>query len=305
MILIPVSVKGKKAYNNGIICKYFYPGEQPNGWIRGQLKRSPEQIAESNAKREETCLNIYGIRNVLCAGGSVHKEDKKSQDKSSYITNYLGEVVKYPDEYYTMTPREKIKLTKQIKYNDQNYNNREKMLETSWSNAGGREEFYKQRQEKITATCQEKWQCDNYVQSEEFRKKYANNRRYRYDNELFDSSWELYLWIYALDNGHTIIHLPKRFEYEYNNKIHYYYPDFEYNGVLIDVKGSHFISDSGELTAVYSGDDSQLIAAKWQCMIDNNVKLFTFDNLKPAIDWVNDKYGKDYIKQFSLKEGGD
>lgn len=29
------NLSGKKKYNNGVIAKYFYPGEQPDGWVLG------------------------------------------------------------------------------------------------------------------------------------------------------------------------------------------------------------------------------------------------------------------------------
>ena len=268
---MPVSVKGRKPYNNGKICKYFYPGEQPVGWVYGLLKRTSEQIEVSNNLRKDTCRKLYNCDNI--------RQLKEVQDKA--------------------------RATAELRYGDPNYNNREKMLQTAWDNAGGREEFYRKRQEKTAQVCLDKFGCENYAQSEEFHRKFSNSRRYKYNDELFDSSWELYLWIYALNNNISIKHLPCRFEYYYNDSIHYYFPDFEYDGNLIDIKGPQFISEDGGLKTLYNTDDPERIKAKWQCMLDHNVKLFTLEELKPIMTWVDNKYGKDYIKQYNLKEGGD
>ena len=42
--------KGKRTYNNGVIAKRYYEGEQPEGFVLGMLPRTEEQKAESNAK---------------------------------------------------------------------------------------------------------------------------------------------------------------------------------------------------------------------------------------------------------------
>ena len=52
-----------------------------------------------------------------------------------------------------------------------------------------------------------------------------------FENESFDSSWELAFWIYHLDNSIKIEHEPVFFEYiDSNQKLHRYYPDFRVNG---------------------------------------------------------------------------
>ena len=55
-------------------------------------------------------------------------------------------------------------------------------------------------------------------------------KRYVYQEIYFDSSWELALYIYAIDHNEEIVREPLRFEYYYDNKVFYYYPDFLYNG---------------------------------------------------------------------------
>ena len=56
--------KGKRTYNNGVIAKRYYEGEQPEGFVLGMLPRTDEQKAKSNAKRVKTTLEKYGVSNV-------------------------------------------------------------------------------------------------------------------------------------------------------------------------------------------------------------------------------------------------
>ena len=56
--------KGKRTYNNGIIAKRYFEGEQPEGFVLGMLPRTDEQKAKSNAKRVKTTIEKYGVSNV-------------------------------------------------------------------------------------------------------------------------------------------------------------------------------------------------------------------------------------------------
>ena len=56
--------KGKRTYNNGIVAKRYFEGEQPDGFVLGMLPRTDEQKAESNTKRVKTTIEKYGVSNV-------------------------------------------------------------------------------------------------------------------------------------------------------------------------------------------------------------------------------------------------
>lgn len=56
--------KGKRTYNNGVVAKRYYEGEQPEGFVLGMLPRTEEQKAKSNAKRVKTTIEKYGVSNV-------------------------------------------------------------------------------------------------------------------------------------------------------------------------------------------------------------------------------------------------
>ena len=79
--------KGKRTYNNGVVAKRYFDGEQPDGFVLGMLPRTDEQKAESNAKRvkttiekvKKTNLERYGTTNgkVLKTKEAKPKREKK------------------------------------------------------------------------------------------------------------------------------------------------------------------------------------------------------------------------------------
>lgn len=118
---------------------------------------------------------------------------------------------KYGDEYFNNY--EKCKRTKKAKYGDEYFNNYEKGVKTLLLRYG----------------------------------RVFNISNYKYDEVLFDSSWELALWIYAKDHGEEIEREPCYFEYEFEGKKHKYFPDFRYKGKLIEIKPKSAFNKKGEL----------------------------------------------------------
>jgi len=45
---------------------------------------------------------------------------------------------------------------------------------------------------------------------------------------------------------------------------------------------------------------NKIYAAKYQCMLDNNVKILKEEDIKPILKYITEKYGKDYLKQFKM-----
>lgn len=175
---------------------------------------------------------------------------------------------------------------------------------------------------KVYQTCEQKYGCKHVGQLESVKEKKAQTcinkygvplytltkeyhifctHKYKYEGVSFDSSWELALWIYAKDHGEPIQRTPCRLTYYCDNKRHYYFPDFLYKGALIEIKGDHLLDEDGQLIDFYkTGLDSQM-AAKQQCMKDNNVFLWTRSNIQFAITYVNNKYGTSYLYSFAVK----
>ena len=134
-------------------------------------------------------------------------------------------------------------------------------------------------------------------------KKYNKNRRYHlkcwlsisggikegssrskhgwYKGYWCDSSYELAYLIYNLENGIKIERNKEGFEYCYNNKKHLFYPDFIVNGEYVEIKNFR-----SELT---------------DCKINNfphEIKIYYRDTINVYLDYVKNKYGKDFIKLY-------
>ena len=101
--------KGKRTYNNGVIAKRYYEGEQPEGFVLGMLPRTDEQKAKSNAKRVKTTIEKYGVSNVA--------QSKDVYDKM-LETNLKKYGVEHPQTLDSQ--KEKVKKTNLERYGTAN-----------------------------------------------------------------------------------------------------------------------------------------------------------------------------------------
>ena len=101
--------KGKRTYNNGVIAKRYYEGEQPEGFVLGMLPRTEEQKAKSNAKRVKTTIEKYGVSNVA--------QSKDVYDKM-LETNLKKYGVEHPQTLESQ--KEKVKKTNLERYGTTN-----------------------------------------------------------------------------------------------------------------------------------------------------------------------------------------
>ena len=159
-------------------------------------------------------------------------------------------------------------------------------------------------------TCfKEKYGVINPGQVPEIRDR--QRKKYAYDNIQFDSGPELALYIMLKDYNIAFEYQPNEpLLYEHNGKQHLYFPDFKVNGQFIEIKGDQFFDDSGKMICPYrhkkmtDNEYEDLCAAfeaKHQCMLDNNVVILRYKDYKPFLDYVAQKYGKDYLKQFRVQ----
>lgn len=121
---------------------------------------------------------------------------------------------------------------------------------------------------------------------------------YSFDSIGFDSSWELAFYIFCKDHKKDIEREPVSLEYEFQNKIHTYFPDFRVDGILYEIKGNQFLKNDGTWQSPYNRVENDLIEAKRQCALKNNVKILYYKDCKPFLDYVKKVYGRNYLKQF-------
>ena len=225
-------------------------------------------------ERAKTSLERYGVERAQKAVMFREKARQKQLEKTERQKRKIEE------------KRKQTCLKKYgVPFVSQSSEIRQKQIQTLTSKS---EEERKAIQEKRSQTCLERYGTTNLTGN------------YEYDNILFDSSWELALWIYAKDHNEEIEREPTYFEYTADNKVHKYYPDFRYKGDLIEIKGDMFLKEDGTWENIHDKGDN-LIEEKRKCALSNNVKIWYKKDIDFALDYVNTKYTEDYLRLFNKK----
>ena len=104
-----------------------------------------------------------------------------------------------------------------------------------------------------------------------------------YKGYYCDSSWELAFVIYNLEHNIKFERNKKQFAYIFEEKQHNYIPDWIVNNEYVEIKGYW--------------------TEQWQAKLDQFPKeetliVLTKIEIQPYIDYVIEKYGKDYIKLY-------
>lgn len=129
------------------------------------------------------------------------------------------------------------------------------------------------------------------IRIDKIKAKSVNNGGYRkgsghgksgwYKGIWCDSSWELAFVIYQLDHNNQIKRCLEARNYTYLSKIRKYIPDFIVNNQeIVEIKGYK--------------------SQQWLAKISHNqdIKVFYEIDLIEILNYVIDKYGKDYIKLY-------
>ena len=127
----------------------------------------------------------------------------------------------------------------------------------------------------------------------------SNSKQIYYKNEKFDSKWELAYYIWLEDHNIQFTREPLSFEYSYNDRTHYYVPDFKIDDKIIEIKGLQFFENNDSTKRMinpYDRTQDDLYEAKHQCMLKNNVEIIT--DCTEYINYVETVYGKNYLDKF-------
>lgn len=246
---------------------------------------SKEALYEAQKKkREETNLKKYGVKSLFELKDFQNELNKKAKEA---IKKKYGVI--NPSQIKEVREANKLRWTPEMKKE-----------QADW---------FKSKEFKIKSkrTCFEKYGVSNGGGSEDAIKKIQKTKiekyglghiekKYKYNNEVFDSSWELAFYIYCIDNSILVEHETEKIEYYCEGIKHYYFPDFKIGNEFIEIKGDQFFKD-GEFINPY-GKTTEVMKAKFRCMLDNNVKILKKKDCKKYLDYVNLKYGKDYLKKF-------
>lgn len=281
----------------------FKSGEFRNKIIKGFLDKygckNPSQNKDIQAKVTETNLRKYGNK---C---SLHSVEVHEKVKESLMAHYGVD-----NPFKSKEVREKSIATNLRKYGVKNAIKSKEVQEKIKQimlDKYGVDHHWKSPEirKKIKETTYKRYGYDNVLKHPDVIKHTQNSRgrKYLYNGENFDSSWELALWIYAKDHNEYIKRIEEPFEYYDGNKKHYYFPDFKYKDCLIEIKGELFMNND-TMVNPFDHTEDDLFAAKQQCAIDHNVKFMFEKDLRFAIDYAERKFGNDpyWYRKFNVSK---
>lgn len=249
-------------------------------------------------KQRKTCLEKYGVDNPWKA------ESCKEKIKQTKLERYGDENYNNPEknkqtclEKYGVESHNSLDFVneKRVATFRKNYNgeNLEKLVakrkETRYKHFGG----YTNQEilDKQKETCLTKYGVECPLQNVEINR--LRPSKYLYDNENFDSSWELAYYIWLKDNNINFTFHNDKLPYKIDGKLHYYQPDFKVNETFIEIKGPHQLTENNEIIDPFTG---KILYEKTQCMKDNNVIIIS--DCSEYLNYIKCTYGKDYLKQF-------
>lgn len=271
--------------------------------------KSEKEKKEIKEKREKTFLEKYGVKNCLA--------NKQIRDKIKQTT-----LEKYGVESFSQTQQFKDKTKQTWKNKDKEDLNqlrenhekiimqkygvknalqsdliREKIKQTNLRKYGTewQQQTEKGKQDRKNAMLQ-KYGVENSSQVEEIRK--HRKGLYSLDDINFDSKEEICFYIYCRNRNLNITRNTKSFEYFFENKKHYCFPDFEVDGRLYEIKGSQFLKEDKTWQNPFDHTQDDLYEAKRQCLLANGVNIIYSKDCRKYIDYVHSTYSKNYIAQF-------
>lgn len=181
----------------------------------------------------------------------------------------------------------------------------------------------KEYREKISQALRTSSKFKKSRQSKKYRKMLSINASkrakegkaktlYKYNDILFASKWELAYYVWLKDNNINFKYQLDSIEYEFEGITKHYVPDFEVNGVIQEIKGLHFFENNDpskrminpyrrkiDKPEIVKRRDN-LMEAKHQCMIRNNVEIIT--DCSKYIEYVETKYEKSFFEEHKIKK---
>ena len=250
--------------------------------------RTKAEIRQLNKNhREKTCLEKYGTATPYQYGS---KEFKNLMLKKFGVDNYFKtEEVKENTSKRckgcVLTAEQKKKISNTVKSKECQEQTKKTNLEKY-----GVEFTFQSENNKNKA--KETWKAKYGIE-------HAPRKLYEVNKIYFDSLPEVALYLYAKAHNEKIKRLPCKFTFEFEGKNYNYFPDFKYKDKIIEIKGSQFLAENGTWQNPYDHSLDNLMEAKRQCALENNVEIWYSNNYNKYLDWF---YQQGYKKdQFLTK----
>ena len=248
--------------------------------VRGRYGGYSGMYNAATSKRNGTMLDKYGVKcpaqiadhGKKCAKTKMDRYGNPTYNNREKATKSIVIEFGSTDEWYRHNAS-KCAQTKLRRYGSMTYNNRAKAAATSIERYGVR------------------------VPSQSKMIHERMHHKYKYENIIFDSSYDLSFYIWLRDNNDDFEYRPDiQFAYVYDGKEHYYNPDFRVGDRLIELKGRQFFKNKnpdGVMVNPYNHKEDGLYEAKHKCMLDHNVEIIVDCSVYEK--YVAEHYGKNYI----------
>lgn len=313
-----VDKKTAAKHKDNILCRNCRISET-------KKNKSDDEKQKIEEKRKSTCKDRFGVD---CCFNTEKSRDalKRTDWNKRNIKSKSTKKEKYGDENFNN--KEKSLKTMTNKYGQHSSKDdtvKEKKSKTCSERFGGnspicnnrirkqaeatklRKYGNKNNIEKAKVTWLSKYSVDNPMKCRDIIQKALETKHFNvlrkrgliYNNIYFDSTWELAYYIWLTDNKKDFTYQPQpSLLYIDENSIErQYYPDFLVDGQLIEIKGSQFFNEKDEPYNLYR---KEYWWHKYNFLIKHKIYIMREKEAFMYVKYVNEKYGKDYLKSFKI-----
>lgn len=298
--------KGRVCFNNGESEIFLKEGSTiPEGFVKGSLpftqahkerirkalkgkakseeyKRKSSELRQTDSFKEKIksiCLERYGVDNVAKIPGlmqtinqSLEINSRKKKTWSEKSKEELEAIKNKRNKTWSEKSEEELEAIKSKRrqiWSEKSEEEKEAIKSKSrqtWKN-----KTLKEREaikDKIRQTWSEK--SDEEIKAIQSKRR----KKYFFEGLSFDSSWELEFYKLCKLNGLKVKREPVVFDYEYSGTIYHYIPDFEVEGILVEIKNSYLFNGKTLVEPYKSSKTPQgKLNAKYQCLEEKGVIL--------------------------------
>lgn len=279
-------------------CSNTFEHHNVMNLAQGYRKNCCPQCAKDSDERKrlyaETCKKNYGVDNI-----SQCESTKRKKEEKAYRRYGVKNVSQAPEVKIAIasTNKERYGTTTYLHSVQGEEHKKKSCLEKYGVNSFSKTSMHT---EKMKETNRRNYGVDWPQQNRDFMR--SMQKRYVYNGIKFDSSAELAIYIWCKDKGIDFEYQPdKVFYYVHQHSKHAYEPDFLIDGHFVEVKGDHFFKEDGTMQNPYDHSQDGLYEAKHKCMVENGVEIWKSDDYKKYVKYVNERYGKGYLKSFKTR----
>ena len=141
-------------------------------------------------------------------------------------------------------------------------------------------------------------------------------KRYIFRGELFDSQYELVVYMYCIYNNIPIYRNQRNIGFKYTDsrgKSRTVYPDFIINGNFVEIKGAQFFKPDGTMFLPYRKPEwsdeeyayqSDIYTRKQKCLLDNGCRIMKSTDMwvQTCLQYINTMYNSngDYDSWYDI-----